>query len=356
MINYFYMRKILILLWVVLSFFLFSCKGKSALFICDAVYGQTVVEPYQIQKSLKAALKEFSASYKYIETPLNVVLDEYLPESVDVVILSPFLGKQGESVAASRPDTLFVVLEQPINTPLKNFFSIKRQGNEAYRELGQLFGILSKQRIPSPFMDEDEEVMQQQVSTSQESEVTSENSSLEEIDEEIAQEWEPSEEDKNSIILTTAVVTPHFSQEREQWSRSFIDGFAQVNDQSTMDLLIIETPENRDTAALNQITGDLRARGANLVFIDAGVLTPQIIEYLNSDEVIVVAHQVPREDKSYWKNVDLVLEWNYDKGLREFFKNRKAEGNSEIFFELEIKNYKRDSILYPYYAEEIIDK
>ena len=87
----------------VLLLFMASCGGEKALFICDQVYAETTVGPCRIAGSLRQSVKKAGYGYGYIETPVNVVLSDVIPESADVIILSPFLAKQAEACAADRP-------------------------------------------------------------------------------------------------------------------------------------------------------------------------------------------------------------------------------------------------------------
>ena len=72
--------------------------------------------------------------------------------------------------------------------------------------------------------------------------------------------------------------------------------------------------------------------------------------------MLLVVFPGPPTENPLWKNIDMVLEWDYASAFDSFFSVLKSGEEKEIFLELKIKKYKKDSIVYPYYAEKIIDK
>ena len=137
---------------------------------------------------------------------------------------------------------------------------------------------------------------------------------------------------------------------------AFMRTFSEINPHSPPPLQVVEVPSVQDSASVNRLADELESHRANLIFLDAGSMTPQLIELLAHEEVLLVAFQIPRDDNPLWSNVDLVLEWNYASAFDSFFSSLPENRENEIFFDLQIKKYKKDSILYQYHAEKINDK
>ena len=353
----------------VLLLFMASCGGEKALFICDQVYAETTVGPCRIAGSLRQSVKKAGYGYGYIETPVNVVLSDVIPESADVIILSPFLAKQAEACAADRPETLFIILEQKLQTRLPNLKGLPRSGETAYGEVGALFGRLSREAIPDPFTDADGKNESGQADESgndvsirePEGSLSHETSAGDDEDafgEAFPRDWSPSDGTENplTVKLKPAVVYANLSTEKEKNYLAFINAFSAVNPQASSDLISLEVPSSRDTASLNRLSDELSSRHCNLIFLDAASMTLQLIEALSGEQMLVVVFPGPQTENPLWKNIDMVLEWDYVSAFDSFFSVLKSGEEKEIFLELKIKKYKKDSILYPYYAEKIIDK
>lgn len=353
-----------------LLLFLISCGGGKAVFICDQIYAETTVEPCRLNRSLRQSVKKAGYGYGYIETPVTVVLSEVIPESPAVIILSPFLSKQAEACAADRPEVLFVVLEQKPETRLPNLKGLPRNGETAYGELGTLFGRLSRESIPDPFAESEEETGTGVSDTDGNdgavrnpddslAEATTGNAAVsDDAEADFPGEWEPDDVSGNplTVQLKPAIVFANLSTEKEKNYLAFVNAFAAVNAHASSDLVSLEFPSARDTSSLNRLSDELTSRRCNLVFLDAASMTRQLIETLSGEQMLLVVFPGPPTESALWKNVDMVLEWDYASAFDSFFTAAAGGEEKEIFLELKIKKYKKDSILYPYYAEKIIDK
>lgn len=349
--------------------FLISCGNGKAVFICDNVYAATTVEPCGIERSLRRALRDAGYGYDYTEIPVNSILSDFLPEKAAVIVLSPFLAKQAEACAAGRPETVFVTLEQQLTTRLPNLKGLPRRGETGYAELGRLFGKLSRERIPDPFRLPGDEKSgglgngtgkgTQQPADSVpavDGNVSDEMNSAG-SDEDFPSEWEPEDTGADStVLLKPAIVFANLSTGKEKNYLAFINAFADMNPQASASLVSLDVPPSRDAASLGRLSDELISRQCNLIFIDAGSATPQIIGGLSDEPVLLALFPAPPDDNVPWKNIDLVLEWDYPEAFKRFFSVLNGNGEDEVFLELKIKKYKKDSILYPYYAEKIIDK
>lgn len=352
MINYFRAMKKIFIGWILTA--LLACSGGKAVFICDQVYETTTVEPYRIERSLKRALSRAGYGYEFLTVPVTAVLSEAFPEAAEVVVLSPILSKQAEACAAEHPETLFIVLEEKPSTQLPNLTGIPKNGVRAYEDLGRLFGRMSMERIPDPFPEE-EDGTEAAAGNSVAEESVPEPSA--EVDEEIPQEWQPPDASlESSVILKPAVVFSKLSLEKEAAHMAFMRTFSEINPHSPPPLQVVEVPSVQDSASVNRLADELESHRSNLIFLDAGSMTPQLIELLAHEEVLLVAFQIPRDDNPLWSNVDLVLEWNYASAFDSFFSSLPENRENEIFFDLQIKKYKKGSILYQYHAEKINDK
>ena len=351
MVNYFRAMKKIFIGWILTA--LFSCSGGKAVFICDQIYGEATVEPYRMERSLKKALGRAGYGYEFLSVPVTAVLSEVVPEAAEVVILSPILSKQAEACAAGQPETLFVVLEERPSTRLPNLIGIPKNGRQAYEDLGRLFGRLSMERIPDPFPAEEEGDGNPETAEESQDGSVSETGDGDGI----AREWQPQDASPGaSVILKPAVVFSKLSLEKEAAHMAFMRTFSEINPHSPPPLQVVEVPSVQDSASVNRLADELEAHRANLIFLDAGSMTPQLIELLAHEEVLLVAFQIPRDDNPLWSNVDLVLEWNYAGAFDSFFSSLPENRENEIFFDLQIKKYKKDSILYQYHAEKINDK
>lgn len=356
-----------------LILFLVSCGKGTAVFVCDQVYAETTVRPYRIDKSLRQAVGRAGFGYDYIEIPINAALSEALPEKAAVIILSPFFAKQAEACAAVRPETVFVTLEQQLSTRLPNLKGIPRRGESGYADLGTLFGRLSRERIPDPFSladsgepslksgsaasAENESFGKAQLSESPESGIASDNGGQEIGNEDFPTEWQPEGAGAEAmVLLKPGIVFANLSTEKEKNYLAFVNAFSAVNPHSSADLVSLDVPASRDAASFGRLSEELVSRHCNLIFLDAGSVTPQLIERLSTESVLLVVFPAPPDNGISWANIDLVLEWDYDSAFRQFFGNLQSESNEETFFELKIKKYKKGSILYPYYAEKISDR
>lgn len=366
------MRRIFAVL--ILVFLLVSCGKGKAVFICDYVYAETTVTPCRIDRSLRRAVRGAGYGYDYIEIPVNSVLSDALPEKAAVIILSPFLAKQAEACAAERPETVFVTLEQRLPTRLPNLKGLPRKGESGYAGLGTLFGRLSRERIPDPFPrpEKNEESSESNalspsetrtsdrspVSDSSNDESGFDNGNAEKTDDEdFPDEWQPEEAVAGPTVrLKPGIVFANLSTEKEKNYLAFVNAFSTVNPHASADLVSLDVPPSRDTASLGRLSEELISRHCNLIFLDAGSATPQLIETLSTESVLLAVFPAPPDSNVSPTNIDLVLEWDYDSAFGRFFADADAGTDEEIFLELKIKKYKKDSILYPYYAEKIIDR
>ena len=137
---------------------------------------------------------------------------------------------------------------------------------------------------------------------------------------------------------------------------AFLNAFSVSNPQGTSAMFTLEVPSVRDSAAVSRLADELRNRRIDLIFLDAGSVSPPLIELLAREKVLLVAWQIPSDNNPLWENVDLVLEWDYGSAFDAFFPALTDAGRNDIFFDLQIKKYKKNSILYPYYAEKLNDK
>ena len=351
MVNYFRAMKKIFIGWILTA--LFSCSGGKAVFICDQIYGEATVEPYRMERSLKKALGRAGYGYEFLSVPVTAVLSEVLPEAAEVVVLSPILSKQAEACAAGRPETLFVVLEERPSTRLPNLTGIPKNGRQAYEDLGRLFGRLSMERIPDPFPAEEEGEGNPETAEESPDGSVSETGDGDGI----AREWQPQDASPGaSVILKPAVVFSNFSAEKEDDYMAFLNAFSVSNPQGTSAMFMLEVPSVRDSAAVSRLADELRNRRIDLIFLDAGSVSPPLIELLAREKVLLVAWQIPSDNNPLWENVDLVLEWDYGSAFDAFFPALTDAGRNDIFFDLQIEKYKKNSILYPYYAEKLNDK
>lgn len=351
MVNYFRAMKKIFIGWILTA--LFSCSGGKAVFICDQIYEEATVGPYRMERSLKKALGRAGYGYEFLSVPVTAVLSEVVPEAAEVVILSPILSKQAEACAAGQPETLFVVLEERPSTRLPNLTGIPKNGRQAYEDLGRLFGRLSMERIPDPFPAEEEGDGNPETAEESQDGSASETGDGDGI----AREWQPQDASPGaSVILKPAVVFSNFSAEKEDDYMAFLNAFSVSNPQGTSALFTLEVPSVRDSAAVSRLADELRNRRIDLIFLDAGSVSPPLIELLAREKVLLVAWQIPSDNNPLWENVDLVLEWDYGSAFDAFFPALTDAGRNDIFFDLQIKKYKKNSILYPYYAEKLNDK
>ena len=114
---------------------------------------------------------------------------------------------------------------------------------------------------------------------------------------------------------------------------AFMRTFSEINPHSPPPLQVVEVPSVQDSASVNRLADELESHRANLIFLDAGSMTPQLIELLAHEEVLLVAFQIPRDDNPLWSNVDLVLEWNYASAFDSFFSSLPENRENEIFFD-----------------------
>lgn len=335
-----------ILMRAILLLLLISCRKGSVVFVCDEVYAETVVKPYRLERVVRRSSLTAGYAFRRLDIPINGVLSDALPSKAAVVLLSPFLAKQAQACAADRPETLFVTLEQKEQTPLPNLRGLPRKGEAAYADLGKLFGQLSREAIADPF------------AVRKTNAAVADNGAQKPAgDDDFPTEWQsPSAATDSTIVLKPAVVFANLSTEKEKNYLAFLNAFTAAGAQASFDLVSLDLPPSRDSASLDRLAQELQMRHCNLIFLDVGAATPQLIELLSAADVLLAVFPAPPDRSPMWKNIDLVLEWDYETAIEQFFSDLDADEPADIFLELKIKKYKRDSILFPHYAEKISDK